>query len=774
MKTLLIVESPAKSKTIEKLLGEGYIVLSSFGHIRNLDKKSLGIDVNNDFQPNYRILTERSKQIKAIQDTIKNVNNVLLASDEDREGEAIAWHCAIVFKLDVNSKNRICFHEITKSALEHAVSNPRKINMSMVYSQQARRILDRLVGFNLSPLLWKYISPKLSAGRVQSVALKVIVDQEKEIENFTENKYFKTTGYFDKNIIANLNNNFIDKKELIDFLEKCKNSEYTIKNIEKSNLEKRPPPPYITSTIQQDASNRFGVGAKKIMGVLQKLYEHGLITYHRTDSTNLSTLAQDDIKKIILQKFGKKYLHPRIYKSKIKCAQEAHEAIRPTHFEKDELDDSFDNIEKKIYNIIWKRTIISQMSAYNYDLYNIKIIMNNSKYLFISKIEKKIFDGYKIIYDDNFKDDNQKDDNDEIINDSSIVIDDIKEGMIINYVKINSIEKYNNNLSRFTEASLIKKMEKIGIGRPSTYSSIIETIMERKYIEKKDIKGKKVNVLSLTLEYGKNIKEQENSINIGTEKKKLVPTDIGINTTQFLASNFEIIMNYNFTSDLENRLDDIANSATLWNDVVSDFYENFKPNVDKLNNKELITKSKNDNKRIIGKLDDGKILYAYIGKYGPLIQIGDGKDCKYVKIDPKYSVNSITYDDYLTMTKFPKNLGNYNDHDLFIKNGPYGYYLSYNEKNYKLPEGYDENLLLEDAIKIINNNDENNSEATLKSTLIKVIDKYSIKNGPYGHYIHYNKKFYNIPKEYVIDNITKEDCEKIIKTPKKKYNKKEK
>jgi DNA topoisomerase-1 len=478
MKTLLIVESPAKSKTIEKLLGDGYIVLSSFGHIRNLDKKSLGIDVNNDFEPNYRILTDRSKQIKAIQDTIKKVDNVLLASDEDREGEAIAWHCAIVFKLDVNSKNRICFHEITKSALEHAVANPRKINMSMVYSQQARRILDRLVGFNLSPLLWKYIAPKLSAGRVQSVALKVIVDQEKEIEKFTEKKYFKTVGNFDKKIVGTLNNNFSKNEDVSDFLEQCKSALFVIKSVEKSRLEKRPPPPYITSTIQQDACNRFGVGAKKIMSSLQKLYEHGLITYHRTDSTNLSTSAQDDIKKIILEKFGKNYCHPRIYKSKIKCAQEAHEAIRPTHFEKAELDDSFEPIEKKIYNIIWKRTVASQMSAYVYDNYTIKIGTNINEYLFISKIEKKIFDGYKIVYDDTFKgDDDAKEDDDIIVNNDSLLLDDIKEGESINYTKITSTEKYDNNLARYTEASLIKKMEKVGIGRPSTYSNIIETII---------------------------------------------------------------------------------------------------------------------------------------------------------------------------------------------------------------------------------------------------------------------------------------------------------
>lgn len=770
MKTLLIVESPAKSKTIEKLLGPNYIVLSSFGHIRNLDKKSLGIDVNNNFEPNYRILTDRSKQIKAIQETIKKVDKVLLASDEDREGEAIAWHCAIVFKININEENRICFHEITKTALEKAVNNPRKINMSMVHSQQARRILDRLVGFKLSPLLWKYIAPKLSAGRVQSVALKIITDHEKEINKFIEKKYFKNIGLFDKKISATLNHQFLSIDEENNFLNDCKSSIFTIKSIDKKTVEKRPPPPYVTSSIQQDLCSRFSLSSKKIMSILQKLYENGFITYHRTDSTNLSTQIQDEIKEHITNNWGKKYAHPRIYKSKIKCAQEAHEAIRPTHIECGELDDSFDSFEQKIYNIIWKRTVASQMSASISDLYTITISISNRKEAFISKAEKIIFDGYKKIYDDSAKNDDDDDKTDEIM-DSSLITDDIKEGTTLNYIKIAGSEKYENPSSHYNEANLIKKMEKIGIGRPSTYSNIIETIIERKYVEKKDIKGKKVEIALLILEKN-NIKNKKENITIGGEKKKLVPTDIGINTTMFLETNFTSILDTNFTSKLEEELDEVANSNKVWNNVVKIFYDTFIPNVDKLNDKDVVSKMKDERKRLIGNDSDGKPLYAYIAKYGPVIQIGEGKEVKYVKIDPKYSVNTINMEQYYDMTKFPKVIGLYQEKDVIVKNGMYGYYICYDEKNYKLLEEMDENLSIEDAIKCINNS--NNSDRSKKSVsnLISKIDKYTIKNGPYGYYIELDKKFYSIPKEYDVNSLTKEMCAIIIKIPKKKYSKK--
>ena len=765
MKTLLIVESPAKSKTIEKLLGSNYIVLSSFGHIRNLDKKNLGIDVENDFKPNYHILTERSKQIKAIQECIKNVDKVLLASDEDREGEAIAWHCAIVFKLNVNDKNRICFHEITKSALENAVNNPRTIDMSMVYSQQARRILDRIVGFKLSPLLWKYIAPKLSAGRVQSSALKLIIDQEREIEKFTEKKYFKTTSNFSKKINATLNHHFINLEEVNLFLNDCKTSIFTIIKIDKKTLEKRPPPPYVTSTIQQDISLRFGLSSKTIMMVLQKLYESGMITYHRTDSTNLSTHIMDEIKNYLINKFDKKYSHPRTYKSKIKCAQEAHEAIRPTHIENETLNDNCDEIEKKIYNIIWKRTVASQMSACISDLYTINIKISNRKELFISRAEKITFYGYKKIYDENIKNEDIDIENSIDALPDDFIIDNIKENEVLNYIKITCTSKFETPPLRFNEANLIKKMEKIGIGRPSTYANIIETIIERKYVEKKDIKGKKVDIDICILEKN-NIKNKKDNITIGAEKKKIIVTDLGLTTNEFLEKNFKDILDSSFTSNLEEQLDCIANNNMVWNKVVKDFYDGFIINVNNLDKKDLISKNKDEKKRFIGNDDNGEPLYAYIARYGPVIQIGDGKNIKYLKIDMGYSVNTITLEDYKNLIKYPKNLGKYENIDVFLKNGMYGFYISYNEKNYKLLDDYDCNLTLEDAINCINNDDNNNKKKTIK------IDKFTIKEGPYGPYIDYNKKFYSIPKEYDIDKLSKEHCEEIIKIPKKKYNNK--
>ena len=757
MKTLLIVESPAKSKTIEKLLGSNYIVLSSFGHIRNLDKKSLGIDVEDNFKPNYRILTDRSKQIKAIQETIKKVDRVLLASDEDREGEAIAWHCAIVFKLKLDDNNRICFHEITKSALENAVANPRKIDMAMVYSQQARRILDRLVGFKLSPLLWKYICPKLSAGRVQSAALKIIIDQENEINKHTEKKYYKTVGLFNKKINGLLNKNFESIENINLFLDNCKKAIFTIKSIDKKTVNKKPPPPYITSTLQQDAGTRFGIGSKKIMSILQKLYENGLITYHRTDSTNLSSHIKDEISKYIIDKFGKKYSHPRTYKSKVKCAQEAHEAIRPTHIENEELNDTFDAFDKKVYNLIWKRTVASQMSECIVDVYTITINISNRTELFMSKAEKIIFDGYKKIYDD-YKNDSESD---EDILKSDFLIDVIKENEILNYTKITSSEKYQQPPPRYTEASLIKKMEKNGIGRPSTYSNIIETIIDRKYVEKKDIKGLKIDISVFILEKNE-IKDKKENITIGGEKKKLVPTDLGINTTKFLEKNFENILNPDFTSQLEEKLDNIANDDASWNIIVKEFYDSFIPNVEKLDDKKMISQNYNDKKRLIGTNTNGENIFAYIGKYGPVLQVGE-KDIKYIKLDPKYSINTVTIDDYNEITKYPKIIGKYEGINVLVKNGMYGYYISYNDKNYKFCKDMDENLDINDAINCIKSSGKKEVNQSIK------IDKYVIKNGPYGYYIHLDKKFFNIPKDYDIDKLTKEDCEKIIKIPKKVY-----
>jgi len=764
MKTLLIVESPAKSKTIEKLLGSNYVVLSSFGHIRDLDKDkgtdNMGIEVDNNFRPIYKMMKDRSKQIKAIQERIKTVDRVLLASDEDREGEAIAWHCAIVFKLSITDKNRICFHEITKNALESAVANPRTINMEMVNSQQARRILDRLVGFKLSPLLWKHIAPKLSAGRVQSAVLKLIVDQEKDIQKFKDNKYYKTNANFDKNINGNLNKNFEDKESAIKLLEDCRNAVFSIETIHKTTVEKRPPPPYTTSTIQQDIGSRFGLGSKVIMSILQKLYEGGHITYHRTDSTNLSEFIQNEIKSHVLTKFGAKYSHMRNYKSKTKCAQEAHEAIRPTHIDVEQLSEEYESLDKKIYDIIWKRTVASQMSASITDVYTVTIKISNRDEKFISKAEKLIFDGYKKVYDDTVKkEDENTDDN---LLENNFIIDTIKEGEILKYIKISCLEKYSNPPLRYTEASLIKKMEKAGIGRPSTYASIMETIIERKYVEKKDIKGKKLDIINIILEKN-NIKEKKDNITMGGEKKKLIPTDLGLHTNEFLEKNFINILDSNFTAGMEENLDNIVNGGILWTDVIGNFYNEFEPNVVKLKGEVV---NKNDNKRYLGKDSNDKHVYVYIAKYGPVFQVGEGnkKDIKYIPLSEGQSVSTVTIEDFNMMVLYPKILGKHKDIDILLKKGQYGFYLVYNSNNYKLLEDYDEEIDLEGAIKCI--------ESSGKSGTIRKIDDYIIKEGQYGPYIQYDKKFYSIPKEYDLEKITKKECSEIIKIPKKKYIKK--
>jgi DNA topoisomerase-1 len=782
MKTLLIVESPAKAKTIEKLLGSNYIVKSSFGHIRDLvkDKNDFGIDIENNFKPKYKIMTTRTKQIKDIQDVMKTIDRVFLAADEDREGEAIAWHCAIVFKIPLDELNRITFNEITKNALENAVSNPRKIDLSMVNSQQARRILDRLVGFELSPILWKHVKPELSAGRVQSVCLKIITDKENDINNFLDNKFYKTIGIFNSNIIGSLNKLFEKEEEVLDFLESSKSSIFSIENIETKRNEKRPPPPYITSSIQQDIGNRYGLPAKKIMSILQTLYEGGLITYHRTDSTNLSSFAMDEIKKYISTHIGENYIHPRIYKTKSKCAQEAHEAIRPTYFNKLDLDDNFTDLDKKVYALIWKRTVASQMSAYVYDSITVTInISNNNELKFITKSEKTVFDGYKKIYQEVV----DKNDEEDILCENDIFTN-LKIGETLNLNKVTSTEKYKNPPPRYTESSLIKKMELLGIGRPSTYANIIDTILDRNYVEKKDIEGKKVDTSEFTyVNNNKNeITKKVIKISIGSEKKKMIPTEIGKITLEFLEKNFQDIVNYGFTNSMENKLDIIASGSLEWTQAVGEFYSLFHPKVELLNSTPS-QKSVNNKKRIVGTNDNGKNIYTYIAKYGPVLQIGEDndKEKKYIKLDEKFNVETVTLDDIQSMIKFPKKLGLHNNYEIVVKNGPYGYYLVYNSKNYKIPSEFNELLTLEEAIQCVENtytkhsinqddNDENKTSSLNKN--VKSIGDYHIKIGKYGPYILYNGKFYKIKNEYIPENLTEEDCIKIIGVDKPKPVKK--
>jgi DNA topoisomerase-1 len=796
MKTLLIVESPAKSKTIEKLLGPDYIVKASFGHIRELGKKNeLGIETQNGFRPVYYKMATKNKQIQDLEDTMKKVDRVLLAADEDREGEAIAWHCAVVLKMNTTQLNRICFHEITETALKKAVSTPRQINMNMVQSQQARQILDKLVGFELSPLLWKSIGPGLSAGRVQSVCLKLIVEKEREIERFEDRRYFRTVGYFKNNILGVLNIQFNDEEQIKEFYERIKNSTYFVEKIESKRVEKRPPPPYTTSSIQQDLGQRFNLPSKKIMSVLQHLYEQGKITYHRTDSTTLSEHIMKEIKDYLIgnPEFGKSYFHPRNYKTKSKSAQEAHEAIRPTYIHTVNLDETFDEIDRRIYQMIWKRTVASQMAPCVSDVYTMIIAIENHPEKFLAKAERIISEGYKKIYDDNIKKEDGEEE--ELVGG---LFGEIKEGDRIDNEKVVSTEKYQSPPLRYSEASIIKKMEVVGIGRPSTYASILSKLFERQYIEKKNIPGKKQPGTCWTLEKNK-IKSHKIDILIGNEKNKLVPTEIGKRTNDYLNQNFDMIVNEEFTSDMENKLDQIANGELVWNYVIDNYYNTFHPNVEKLNaSPSVLNRNNNTDKKCIGQ-DNGINVYVYNAKYGPVYQIGEdkAKDKKYLKLAEGKNIESTTIEEYFEQKEnenYPRLLGQYNGKDVLLKKGKFGFYIFYNDINCKLKEGMDENLTLEQAKECIfirpnsiqsqpvqnTENVSDNQEVsdsvttnTLSNTQEvqpRKVGKYFIKNGPYGPYVQLDKIFASIPQTKNPNELTEEECKELIENKKKSKN----
>ena len=747
MKTLIIVESPAKAKKIQEYVGNDYIIKSSFGHLTNLKGKGLGVDIENNFKPVYEVT--KAKQLKELKECLKKCDNVILASDNDREGEAISWHIANLLKLNLNDNNRIIFNEITKNAIISAINNPVKVNLSLVNSQKTRQVLDYLVGFKLSPILWKYIQPNLSAGRVQSVATKLVIENHNEITKFVKNKYFRTIGNFSKNITAKLNKDFEDDNDVLKFLNDSLESEYTIISIDKTTSEKKPPPPFITVTLQSEVGRRFTLDAKKIMGILQKLYEAGLITYHRTDSTNLSDQIKTDIKKYILNNFSDKYLKMRNYITKSKTAQEAHEAIRPTNINKKELNDDYNNLEKKVYELIWRRTLASQMACLVTDIYTMTIKISNRKELFIAKAEKVIFDGYRIIYNEKFKDNDYDSDKEEVINE---LFSDVKIGDKLNCKDITSTEKLKKPKPRYNESTLIKKMESLNIGRPSTYASIMTTIQDRGYVKKDTVKGTKYNNKIYKLK-NKKIEETTGEILVGNEKNKLFPTEIGKITTNFLEANFGNIMDYNFTSIVENSLDKICSGDLTKDNVIKEFYDNIEPILVKLKS-DTVTKKTKD-KRLLGQYNE-KNVYAYISKFGGCILIGEDtdKDKRYLSIEGKFDVDKVQMSDIKDLMAFPKNLGKYKDSDVIIKNGRYGYYVNYNGSNYKFKEGLDENLDLNQALECIIIKDN-------KPDVVKV-GKYEIITGKYGPYFKHDKKNISIPKKIDINNIKIEDIQKLI------------
>lgn len=753
--TLVIVESPSKAKIIEKYLGNGYTVKASLGHVRDLDKDNIGIDIDNNFEPIYKILHGKNKLISYF----KQFNNIILATDSDREGESIAWHLASILKINTNLNNRIIFHEITKNAINHAINNPTKINTNLVNSQQCRRLLDRLVGFEISPILWNNINDGLSAGRVQSVALKIICDKENDINNFSSKLFYLTKAKFSKNIKANLNFEFSDKNQSYNFLLLCSSSIFTINNVFIENSTSKPPPPFITSSLQQDAISKFKMSPNSVMNTAQSLYEKGLITYHRTDSTELSDLFLSLISNYVKDNYGDKYYKWRQFKAS-KHSQEAHECIRPTNININNINDNHDftPYEQKIYQLIWQRTIASQMSNAEYSIQNIHInISNVPDKLFISNIKKLDFDGFLLIYSP-FNPDNNDSESDN--NDKSKKINkfiNINTGDTINYNEIISEEKYKKPPPRFTESSIIKTLENKQIGRPSTYANIISNIFEKKYVEKKINKSLPKETTNLKLK-NNSISEISSTFKFDNDKKYYIfPTTTGYNINDFLSKYFNHIFNYEFTSLMEQKLDDIADGKINWKHTLNEFYQSFHPTVINLSNHN--NKNKLSNSKIIGSIDHKDVIISK-SKYGNIFKIGNDGDIK--PIPNNLDFNDINIDNIHEILLYPIYAGTFNDKPIFINIGSNGYYISYNDN--KINIGFDKPSI-QDAINKINGSN------ITSCPIIKTFNNGAkIINGKYGAFITFNKKIYKIPDEFKnngCENISNSDITKILKFSKK-------
>ena len=762
MSILVIVESAGKIKKINEILGSNYIVKASFGHVQDLDKKTLSIDVENNFNPLYIISEDKLKIVNELKSLAKKCKEVIIASDGDREGEAIAYSLANVLKL--HNPKRIIFHEITKSAINKAIQNPTKINMDMVYSQQARRILDRLMGYKISPILWKYLSDAKSAGRVQSVVVKIINDRENEIINSISNSYFKTVGLFNK-INATLNYNFTKDTDCLNFLESI-NNKTTVKifNIENKKSIRKPSPPFVTSTLQQESSIKLRFNIKKTMDVAQKLFNSGLITYMRTDCPNISEDAIKSISDFIINKYGEKYSSPKNYESKNANSQDAHECIRPTNILIENLSVNEDVSEDciKLYNLIWKRTIASQMSNAEIDIQIIKIdllnnlasllIFNKEQYYFISTYENIIFPGYIIVYDNTEKDSEKDSDT---VNGTLIL-----ESDKLKIKKIKISEEYTKlpHGGRFTEANLVKYLEKNGIGRPSTYVSIITKIIERNYVEIKDIEG--IEKKSKQFELNKfEINESIKNVIIGKENKKIVITEMGKLVNEFLIKHFESILDTNFTANLETLLDKISIGKGNWITILRNYYDIFNPIVEKLQSEKDNTKSK-----LLGITNDGKEIYTGTGKFGPYVKMLENDNKKW-KYSSTQDISDITLETAIELlsNKYPKLIGTINNNDIILNEGAYGLYLKYKDKNISINKDK-ENITLLEAVEIISSKKE---ERTFK----KYNKTYNIKTGQYGNYIQIitgnKKENVSIPPKYNIDSITVDDIIKIINSKNK-------
>ena len=754
---LVIVESPAKAKTIEKYLGVNYKVASSFGHISDLPSKNIGIDIENDFKPKYEVSSDKKTIVKNLKDLVKKSKTVWLASDEDREGEAIAWHLFRTLKLDADNTKRIVFNEITKSAITNAINNPRSINYDLVDAQQARRVLDRIVGYELSPVLWRKVKGGLSAGRVQSVAVRLIVEKEREIRNYVSASTYKVEAIFKnsngKEFVARLSNEFKSKDDAIDYLNSTTESTFKVSEIVKKPVKKSAPAPFTTSTLQQEASRKLSFPVSKTMSVAQRLYESGHITYMRTDSVNLSNLAIDEAKKQVVKNFGEAYANPKNFSTKAKGAQQAHEAVRPTNF-----DMSPDNVkdydQKRLYQLILNRTLASQMKPAELEKTNIKISSSNRSELFTANGEVIKFDGYLKLYQVSKDDDSAEDDG---------ILPRFKEDEILNLEDLFATQKFSRPPYRYSEASLVKKLEELGIGRPSTYAPTISTVQNRGYVEKGSTEAKSRKVIKVSISNGV-ISENTLSEKFGSDKGKLIPTDIGMIVTDFLKNHFEYIMDYNFTAKVEQDFDNIASGKKDWTEMMKSFYGKFHPVVEDVQQ----NATRESGKRVLGSHpENDKEVSVRLGKFGPMVQIGtveDEEKPKFASLPQDFQIESVTLDQALSLFELPRTLGEFQGETLEANNGRYGPYIKFGKKFVSIPAGKSPtSISLEDAIVII--------EDKIKADApIHVYENMDVQKGKgrFGPYIKWNNIFINVNKKYDWDNLSIDDIEELIEEKKQK------
>ena len=760
-KNLVIVESPAKAKTIEKFLGKDYKVLSSYGHIRDLKKKEFSIDIDKDFKPHYEIPGDKKKVVEELKAETKEAETVWLASDEDREGEAIAWHLYEVLKLQPEHTKRIVFHEITQSAILKAIEQPRNIDINLVDAQQARRILDRIVGFELSPVLWKKVKPALSAGRVQSVAVRLIVEREREIQAFQSEASYRVTAVFlvpdadgkPVEMKAELSRRIKTKAEAQKFLESCRSASFTIHDISTRPLKKSPAAPFTTSTLQQEAARKLGFTVAQTMMVAQRLYESGKITYMRTDSVNLSELAVDSSKAVIADMMGERYVYPRHFATKTKGAQEAHEAIRPTYMENAKIEGTPQ--ERKLYDLIWKRTIASQMADAEVEKTTVSIGISNEADTFNATGEVVKFDGFLHVYRESIDEDTEQED-------ETRLLPPLKKGQVLHHQSIIATERFTQHPPRYTEASLVRKLEELGIGRPSTYAPTISTIQQRGYVEKGEKSGEERSYNILSLQDSKITDVTQTEIT-GAEKAKLMPTDTGTVVNDFLMEYFPNILDYNFTASVEKQFDEIAEGEKKWTAILKDFYKDFHPSVENT----LATKNAHKaGERILGEEpSSGKQVSVKIGRFGPVVQIGtagDNEKPRFAQLKKDMSIETITLEEALELFKLPRTLGEYEGKTVTIGTGRYGPYVHNNGMYTSLPKTIDPlEITLAEAIQLIR--EKKDAEAQKHIKKFEEEPELEILNGRYGPYISYKGSNYKIPKDIIPQDLNLDACREIIK-----------